>query len=58
MTEKEIVRWYHQLNGHDFEQALGVGYGQGSLPCYSLRGQNIWTPLSNLTECIFLFQLF
>ena len=39
MTEKEIVRWYHQLNGHDFEQALGVGYGQGSLPCCSPRGQ-------------------
>ena len=25
MTEDEMVGWYHRLNGHDFEQALGVG---------------------------------
>ena len=25
MTENEIVGWHHQLNGHEFEQALGVG---------------------------------
>ena len=30
MTEDEIVGWHHQLNGHEFEQALGVGDGQGS----------------------------
>ena len=35
MTENEMVGWHHQLNGHEFEQALGVGDGQGSLPCYS-----------------------
>ena len=29
MTEDEMVGWYHQLNGHEFEQALGVGDGQG-----------------------------
>ena len=33
MTEDEMVAWHHQLNGHEFEQALGVGYGQGSLAC-------------------------
>ena len=33
MTEDEIVGWHHQLNGHRFEQALGVGDGQGSLAC-------------------------
>ena len=31
MTEDEMVGWYHQLNGHEFEQAPGVGDGQGSL---------------------------
>ena len=30
-TENEMVGWHHQLNGHEFEQALGVGDGQGSL---------------------------
>ena len=38
MTEHEMVVWYHQLNGHEFEQALGVGEGQGSLACCSPRG--------------------
>ena len=27
MTEDEIVGWHHQLNGHEFEQALGEGEG-------------------------------
>ena len=36
MTEDEMVGSYHWLNGHEFEQALGVGDGQGSLACYSL----------------------
>ena len=31
MTEDEMVRWYHRLNGHEFEQTLGVGDGQGGL---------------------------
>ena len=35
MTEDEMVGWHHQLNGHEFEQAPGVGEGQGSLVCYS-----------------------
>ena len=30
-----MVRWHHQLNGHEFEQAPGVGDGQGSLACCS-----------------------
>ena len=34
-TEDEIVGWHHQLDGHEFEQALGVGDGQGSLACCS-----------------------
>ena len=31
----EIAGWHHQLDGHEFEQALGVGDGQGSLACCS-----------------------
>ena len=31
MTEDEVVGWYHQLNGYEFQQALGVGDRQGSL---------------------------
>ena len=35
MTEDEMVGWHHWLNGHEFEQALGDGEGQGSLACCS-----------------------
>ena len=35
MTEAEMVRWHHQLDGHEFEQTLGVGDGHGSLVCCS-----------------------
>ena len=35
MTENETVRWHHQHDGHEFEQAPGVADGQGSLVCYS-----------------------
>ena len=38
MTEDETVGWYHGLNGHEFEQALGVGDGQGSLAYCSPQG--------------------
>ena len=31
MTEDEMTEWRHQLDGHEFEQAPGVGDGQGSL---------------------------
>ena len=31
MTEDVMVEWHHGLNGHEFEQALGDGEGQGSL---------------------------
>ena len=37
-TEDEMVGWHHQLNGHGFERALGVGDGQGSLVCCSPWG--------------------
>ena len=41
MTEDEMVRWHHQLNGHEFEQAPWVSDGQGSLVCCSLWGHRI-----------------
>ena len=31
MTEDEMVGWHHRLSGHEFEQVLGDGEGQGSL---------------------------
>ena len=38
MTEDKLVGWYHQLDGHGFEQASGVGDGQGGLACGSPWG--------------------
>ena len=37
-TEGEMIGWHHRLNGYEFEQAQGVGDGQGSLVCYSPWG--------------------
>ena len=37
MTKDETVGWHYQLNGYEFEQAPGVGDGQGSLACCSPR---------------------
>ena len=37
--QDEMVGWYHQLNGHEFEQAPGVDDGQGGLACYSPWGR-------------------
>ena len=53
-TEYELVRWHHQLDGHEFEQAPRVGDGQGSLVCCSPWGRKEsdmtewlnWTELS------------
>ena len=38
MTEDEMVGWNHQLNGHELEQTLGDGEGQGSQLCCNPRG--------------------
>ena len=46
MTEDEVVGWHHRLNGHEFDQALGVGDGQGSLGCCSPWGCKV----SDMTE--------
>ena len=39
MTEDEMFGWHHRLDGHEFEQALGVGDGQGNLVCCSPWGR-------------------
>ena len=38
MTQDEMVGWHHRLDGPEFEKALGVGNGQGSLVCCSSWG--------------------
>ena len=38
MTEDDMVGWHHCFDGHEFEQALGVGDGQGRLVCCSPCG--------------------
>ena len=39
MTEDELVKWHHQLNGHGFGWTLGVGDGQGGLACCGSWGR-------------------
>ena len=47
MAEDEMVGWHHQLNGHEFEQALKVGDGLGSLVCCSQWGRKeLDTPIN------------
>ena len=40
MTEDEMAAWLHWLNGHEFDQTLGVGVGQGGLASCSPWGRN------------------
>ena len=60
-----MARWHHRLNGHEFEQALGDGEGQGSLACCSPWGhtelditeqlnKNMLKPLQYLKETPFM----
>ena len=39
MTEDEMVGWHHLFNGHEYEQTLGDGEGQGGLECCSPWGR-------------------
>ena len=41
MTEDEMVGWHHRFDGHEFEQAPGVGDGQGGLGCYNPWGHKV-----------------
>ena len=64
MTEDQMVGWHHQLNGHEFGQAQGVGDVQGGLACCSPWGhkesdtteQLNWTELKK--ESIICWQMF
>ena len=58
MTEDEMVGWHHELNGQEFEQALGVGDGQGSLVCYilwSLKESDMTEQLNNTTHNLHVY---
>ena len=50
MTEDEMVGWHHWLDGHEFEQAPGVGDGQGSLACHSVWGRISRTPQTDWAQ--------
>ena len=39
--QQRMVGWYHQLRGHEFEQAPGVGNGQGGLVLRSMGSQRV-----------------
>ena len=56
-TEVKMIGWHHWLDGHEFEQAPGVGDGQGSLACCSPWGrkESDTTEQLNWTEKIFTF---
>ena len=47
MTEDEVVEWHHQLDGHEFVQALRNGEGQGRLVCCCHGVTKGWTRLSD-----------
>ena len=46
--EDEMVGWHHQLDGHEFEQALGVDDGQESLICCSPGYHQEWETTERL----------
>ena len=48
--EDEMVEWHHRLDGREFEQALGVGDGQGGLVCCGPWVTKSQTWLNNWTE--------
>ena len=63
MIEDEMVRWHHWLNGHEFEQALGIGDGQGSLACcrpwgHEELGTTKWLNSNKIILCLCLISTF
>ena len=50
MTEDEVVGSHHGLNGHEFEQAPGVGDGQGGLTCYSPCSSKVFSSIQSLSH--------
>ena len=63
MTEREMVGWYHQLNGHESEQTSGDSEGQGSLVCCSPWGHRVRHDLAakeqqqRLTKFLWTFKI-
>ena len=56
-TEDEMVVWHHWLDWHEFEQAPGVGNGQGSLACcspWSGKERMNWTELNDYITTMYL----
>ena len=61
-TEDEMVGWHHRLTGHEFEQTLGDGEGQGRLACCSSWTQSRtqlsdWTTRRNKDQRSYVLQL-
>ena len=64
-TEDEMVGWHHHLDGHEFEQAPGVGDGQGSLAYYSPWGHKEsdmterldWTELNSTNSMVLIAKI-
>ena len=48
MTEDEMAGWHHWLDGHESEQAPGVGNGQGGLACCDSLGRKEWDTTERL----------
>ena len=46
-----MVRLHYQLNGHEFEQAVGDGEGQGNLTCCSHKQSDTTEQLNNNSTC-------
>ena len=60
MTEDEMVGWHHQLNGHEFKQALGDGEGQGSLACchpWGCKESDTTERLNNTYVCVYIIYI-
>ena len=57
-TEDEMVGWQHWLNGHEFEQAVGVGEWQGGLACYGPWGRRVKHNWVNWTKTSFSEMLY
>ena len=60
-TQDKMVGGHHQLDGHEFEQPMGVGGGQGSLACcssWSCRVRCDWVTELNWLYLIFYISIF
>ena len=68
-TKDEMAGWHHQFDGHEFEQAPGIGDGQGSLVCCSPLGHRVrqdwatelnWMQTTNtiIPKCFLVFTSF